>query len=342
MLLEQRHRAIRRRSGIGRAEIAAFVVVAVIAASIYFYYHSQIRSVPPPAAWQAPPPAAAPAPTPPPVVQAPPPTTAPAPVIVQAPPPPPPTPRSVIIEKKLRDAQAAAAQAQADCQASQKAAVEALHGSDDYKNAVADLSAKQDARKAAVQQLAKDNSSGADTDQDNANLTAAAQAIIDAKTKITQLEADAAANDTGTAQKKKTITAALATLKDLQGQLNASIASEVATNSPSQNCTIDSVSVDPKNWTIATKLTPDALKDPGAGPDAGIEQIAAILDKSLHRRDSHGISPSSPFTPLSTTRKCRSSHLFICEAMWMKRISTCRTANITTRTRSSISPTPYG
>jgi hypothetical protein len=275
-MLLQRHR------GIGRAEIAALLIVAAIAGGVYFYYHSQSTLAPPPVARQAPPPVEAPAPPPPPVVKAPPPTTAPAPVVVQAPPPPPPTPQCVIIEKNLRDAQAAVIQAQADYEASQKAAVDALHNSADYKNAVADLSAKQDARKAAVQQLAKDNASGADTDQDNANLTAAAQAIIDAKTKITQLETDAAANDTATAQKKQALATDIATVKDLQRQLNDYIASAVTTNSPSLNCAIDSVTVDTKNWMVAAKLTPDAQKDPGAGPDAAIAQIAGILDKTLY------------------------------------------------------------
>ena len=273
-MLERRHR------GIGRAEIAALLIVAAIGGGVYFYYHSKATLAPLPVARQAPPPPPTTAPAP--VVIAPPPTTAPAPVVVQAPPPPPPTPQCVNIEKKFREAQTAVTQAQTDYEESQKAAVEALHQSASYKNAVADLSAKQDARKAAVEQLAKDNSTGSDTDQDNANLTAAAQAIIDAKAKIAQLEADAAANDTSTADKKKTLDTAIATVTDLQGQLNTYIANAVTTKSTSPNCTVDSVSVDPKNWTVAARLTPDAQKAPGAGPDTAIAQIAAILDKTLY------------------------------------------------------------
>ncbi len=279
---------MRLHSGMGKGEILAFIVVLGVGAMIFLYMNQKpkviertvvIQQAPPPPVQEAPPP-------PPVVVQTPtPPPPAPKPVVV-APPPPPPTPECVIIEQKLRAAQADAVAIQTQIGAAKQAALNDFHNSDDYKNAAADLDAKQKAHDAAVAQIASDNATNSDSSQDAVTLQTAATDLLNAKAKLQALQADAFAGNTAVADKQQALSDANDRVADLQNQLSDYIANAI-TQDVQANCSIESVKADPKTEIIEAKMLPSALNDSRASADAAFNQIGYVLANTLQH---------SPFT----------------------------------------------
>ena len=272
------------RFGVGRTEILVFVALGAVAAMVGMYLNQKPKVIehtvviqqeappPPPAQVEAPTPVVV-APTPPP----------PRPVVAEAPPPPPPpTPECVIIEGKLKDAQDEVAQAQADLDAAKKASIDNFHQTDDYKNAMQDLKDKEAARKAAVAQLAADNETGSDTDHDTVAIQTAAQDLITAKAKIIAIEADSLANDSTIGDKQTALKSASDTVVALQQQLEDYDAKAIL-DSATAGCSIDSISMDPKTWTIEAKMTPSNQTNAGAAADAAFNQIGVIINKCLFK-----------------------------------------------------------
>jgi len=275
----------RRQSGVGKTEVLLFLVLLLAAAMVGMYLNEKPKVIERTVVVQ--PDTPPPAPTP---------VVAPVPVVVAAPPPPkiavaeaplppptpPPTPECVIIEGKLKNAQDVVAQAQADLDAAKKTSMTNFYQTDDYKTAIQDLKDKETARKSAVAQLAADNESGGDTDHDTVALRTAAQDLVTAKAKVLAIESDALANDPIVADKEAALKSASDNVTGLQKQLENYVAKAILNNA-APGCLIDTISMDPKSWTIAAKLTPANQTNAGAAADAAFNQIGEIIKESLFK-----------------------------------------------------------
>lgn len=277
--------ASRTRLAVGKTEVMLFIILGLGAALVCMYLNQKPKVIERTIVIQpdAPPPPA-PIVVPAPVIAPPPPLK---PVVIQATaPPPPPTPECVIIEAKLIAAHDVVTQAQADLEATKKQSIANFHQSDDYKSAMQDLMDKEAARKAAIAKLAADNESGSDTDHDTVAVRTAAQDLITAKSKVLALESSALATDPTVADKEAALKSASDNVVGLQHQLADYVAKAILNNA-TPGCSIDTISMDPKTWTIETKLTPSNETDAAAAADATFNQIGEIIKKCLIK---------SPFT----------------------------------------------
>lgn len=274
-----------RHFGVGKGEILAFLVILGAGIMVCVYLNQKPKIVE--KVVEAPPPPPAPvvqeAPPPPAPVEAPPPPPVVKPVVVVAPPPPPPPPACVVIEEKLGNAQQAAAEAVNDITAAKQAALHRLYQSPDYIAAQSDLADKKKAKEVAAANLQKDEGVGAETENEITDIQATNNAWIQAAGVLVKMENDAATSDDVVNQKLEYLKQKNSEIADLQEQLGAYVSTKIAKVCNDADCTVDSVTVNAKQWSIDASLTPAERSISGAMADAAVVNIGSALEKVLHK-----------------------------------------------------------
>jgi len=279
----------RRRAGAGMWDFLIFVsilVAALIAARFYFPSKVPVAAPPPVVVQNAPAvpaPEAAPAPAPA-QVDAP---SAPAPApearlgLVALPHPPPPIPQCKIVERQLLVALEAASLAQADVDAARKTCLDELRGSREYLDARADAQARTRAKDAAQEKLRQDNQAGADTDQDEKDLSSASQDWIAAAAKLTAMENDAIAADSTVTAKQKIVAATSADSQRLRQKLGDLVTAAIVQCVEGEDYTIRAVTLDTATSTINSEMASKQHADAGMMADAAMRGIGKILEGAM-------------------------------------------------------------
>jgi hypothetical protein len=265
----------------------SILVTALIVARLYFPSKVPVVAPPPVVIENVPPPPpvqeAAPAPAP---VQV---DTPSAPAaepeahlgLVALPHPPPPPPQCKIVERQLRVALEAAALAQADVDSAHKTCLEGLRRSREYLDAKADALTKTRAKDAAQEKLRQDSQAGADTDQDEKDLSGASQDWIAAAAKLTAMENDAIAADATVTQKQKILAATSADAQRLRQKLNDLVTGAIVQCVEGEDYTIKAVTLDTATWTINSEMASNKHADAGMMADAAMRGIGKILEGAM-------------------------------------------------------------
>jgi len=264
----------------------SILVAALIAARFYFPSKVPVAAPPPVVIQDVPtPPVPEAAPAPAPVQVDTPSAPAPAPEarlgLVALPHPPPPIPECKIVERQLRVALEAAAMAQADVESARKTCLDELRRSREYLDARADAQARNRAKDAAQEKLRQDNQAGADTDQDEKDLSRASQDWIAAAAKLTAMENDAIASDSAVREKQKILAATSADAQRLRQKLNDLVTAAIVQCVAGEDYTIKTVTVDTATWTINSEMASQKHADAGVMADAAMRGIGKILDGAM-------------------------------------------------------------
>ena len=264
----------------------SILVAALIAARFYFPSKVPVAAPPPVVVQNAPAvpaPEAAPAPAPA-QVDAP---SAPAPApearlgLVALPHPPPPIPQCKIVERQLLVALEAASLAQADVDAARKTCLDELRGSREYLDARADAQARTRAKDAAQEKLRQDNQAGADTDQDEKDLSSASQDWIAAAAKLTAMENDAIAADSTVTAKQKIVAATSADSQRLRQKLGDLVTAAIVQCVEGEDYTIKAVTLDTATWTINSEMASRKHAEAGVMADAAMRGIGKVLERAM-------------------------------------------------------------
>ncbi|MGD0767673.1 MAG: hypothetical protein ABSB42_05685 [Tepidisphaeraceae bacterium] len=279
----------RRHAGAGMWDFLIFVsilVTALIAARIYFPSKVAVVAPPPVVIQNVPPPPvqeAAPAPEPAQVVA----PSAPAPApearlkMVALPHAPPPAPACKIVERQLRVALEAASLAQGDAESARKTCLEELGRSREYLDAKADVQARNRAKDAAEEKLRRDNQAGADTDQDEKDVSGASQEWIAAAAKLTAMENEAIAADSTVAEKQKIAAATSADAQRMSRKLNDLVAGAIVQCVEGEDYTIKAVTLDTATWTINSEMASRKHAEAGVMADAAMRGIGKVLERAM-------------------------------------------------------------
>jgi hypothetical protein len=265
----------------------SILVTAVIAARFYFASKTPVVAPPPPTVIEnvPPPPVQRAAPAPAPAVVVTPAVAAPAPEaqlrMVALPHPPPPAPQCKIVERQLRVALQAAAMAQADVDSARKTCLDELRGTREYLNAKADVQARNRAKEAAQEKLRQDNQTGADTDQDEKDLSSASQEWIAAAAKLTAMENDTIAADSTVTEKQKILAATSADAERLRRKLDDLVTGAIVQCVGDEDYAIKAVTLETATWTINSEMAPSKHAEAGEMADAAMRGIGKILERAM-------------------------------------------------------------
>jgi len=194
---------------------------------------------------------------------------------------PPPTPQCKIVERQLRVALEAASLAQADVESARKTRLDELGRSREYLDAKAEAQARNRAKDAAQEKLRQDNQAGADTDQDEKDLSGASQDWIAAAAKLTAMENDAIAADSTVREKQKILAATSADAQRLRQKLDELVTGAIVQCVVGEDYTIKAVTLDTATWTINSEMATKKQADAGVMADAAMRGIGKILERAM-------------------------------------------------------------